>query len=194
MLKSNRIGSVWVLANSPVVGWKNKRTGAVWRPSCWKRVRIRWCLHKYRRSRGHNTYRHEGIPAIVEVEGSKDDSGVALLVTLCPGVGQKIPLGAEFATHLAGIAVVHGRQQHGDRVVTGKSRDLLVGSIFELDGRRGEGFLVEVLKLLAGRLCCQDARRQQGEGHEDRGPAHRERRMSRAPGSGSAVRVVVVVE
>lgn len=123
--------------------------------------------------RRSNTYGHEGFSAIVEVEGGEDDPGVALLVTLGPRSRQKIPLRAKFTTHLAGVAIVHGSQQHSNRVVTGKSRNFLVGSIVELERRRSEGFLVEVLELLAGWLC-QDACEQEGEGDEDRGPAHRE--------------------
>lgn len=79
------------------------------------------------------TYRHECLPAVVEVESGEQCPRVPGLVALDPRLAQQLPFRVEVSAHLASVSAVHGCQEDGNRVVTGQPGDLLICGIVKLD-------------------------------------------------------------
>lgn len=118
-----------------------------------------------------NTYRHEGVTAIVEVEDREDHLGIAGLVALGPLTAEEVPVRPKFTAHLAAKTRVSGSQEHCYGVVARQSGGFLIGGIVEFERRRGQGLLVQIQESLAGTVG-EDARSKQGEWQKDGGPVH----------------------
>lgn len=92
------------------------------------------------------TYRHENVPSVGEVESAENQARLAGLVTIDPALAEYVPLALEDTTELTAILGVQGCEKNGNRVVAGGRRELPVGVVLELQGRKGHGLGVECLK------------------------------------------------
>jgi hypothetical protein len=78
--------------------------------------------------------RLESPLAIGKVEGSHDESGLLLLVSLGPRFAQEVPFGLELVTDGTSESGLESSQEDGDRVVAGRRGQFGVFIVVELEG------------------------------------------------------------
>ena len=107
--------------------------------------------------------RLESSLAIDKVEGSHDESGLLLLVSLGPRLAQKVPFRLEFVTDGTSESGLESSQEDGDRVVAGRRGQFGVFIVVELEGSGRRQLLRSVVGELVGRgfLCGQSCEWQQ---------------------------------
>jgi hypothetical protein len=94
--------------------------------------------------------RLESPLAIGEVEGSHDESGLLLLVSLGPRFAQQVPFGLELVTDGTSESGFESGQEDGDRVVAGRRGQFGVFIVVELEGSCGGQLLRSVVGELVG--------------------------------------------
>jgi hypothetical protein len=109
--------------------------------------------------------RLESSLAIDKVEGSHDESGLLLLVSLGPRFAQEIPFGLELVTDGASESGLESSEEDGNRVVAGRRGQFGVFIVVELEGSCGCQLLRSVVaELVGGALLCGQSCEWQQEG------------------------------
>ena len=94
----------------------------------------------------YDTYTHESIPPVAEIQSREDDTVLGFLVSFGPKTRDKIPIRLELMTKAALEARVQSSQDDGDAVVARGGGELPVRRIVQLDGRRGEGLGMKIIE------------------------------------------------
>jgi hypothetical protein len=162
-VKSNRTGCASTFALGPVVGWKYRRTGAVWSINC-----ETISASTFQNHASDPTYRLEGVLSVHKVQRAKQQPTLRFLVALDPAFGQQIPLGLEFTAEYASESCLKSGKQHCDRVVSWSLGQLGVACIVELQRSYGELLAAEVAEsVVRGRLFGGESREGQQRGGEE---------------------------
>lgn len=132
--KSKRTGLESDLACGPMVGGKNKRTGAV---CSWSycQVSLMYCRSPLSRRVGRWADLEEDIFALIKIQSSIQDSMLAGLVLSVPAAAEDFPLGVKLAAYSTRVFGGSSGQKHGERVVSGSRSQFGVSSLIEFDGR-----------------------------------------------------------
>lgn len=109
--------------------------------------------------------RLESSLAIDKVEGSHDESGLLLLVSLGPRLAQEVPFRLELVTDGTSESGFESSQEDGDRVVAGRRGQFGVFIVVELEGSSRCQLLRSVVgELVGGALLCGQSCEWQQEG------------------------------
>ena len=108
----------------------------------------------------------KGAPAIGEVQSSKNQAGVPLLVTPDPALSNDIPFRLEVAAKLTAKPCFKRSEQNSNCVITGSRRQSLIGRIIEFQRWIGEEFLVELFEFfgcLGFRSCTKQRQKTEND-------------------------------